>query len=196
MTTAGQDGRRRGFFGPRTAAVAVVLVTVATALWLRSPSTPGPAETVDAVVVPADGSRLATGPTEVRLRLPGPPDPDEAHVSLTPAQGPQVATGASRRDGTELVVSVPALPQGSYTVAYHVWLADGRQSTGRSVFAVGAAPLLPPADVAPATGHQHVGTDPLDGLLLVLDLGLLVALSVILLRRPKVASDPEDPPEH
>ncbi|SCF01999.1 hypothetical protein GA0070216_10454 [Micromonospora matsumotoense] len=193
MTAAGQDGRRRGF-GPRTAAVAVVLVTVVTALWLRSPSPPGPAATVAAAVVPADGSRLDTGPTEVRLRLAGTPDTDEAHVSLTPADGPQVPTGASRRDGTDLVVSVPALPQGSYTVAYHVWLTDGRQSTGRSVFAVGAAPLLPPAAVVPETGHQHVGTDPLDGLLLVLDLALLIALSVILLRRPRVATDPEDPP--
>ena len=46
--------------------------------------------------------------TWVRLRLPGPPDPNEAHVSLTPAQGPQVARA----------VGVEAPPMGVRWVAF------------------------------------------------------------------------------
>jgi hypothetical protein len=125
----------------------------------------------------------------VVLEFSAPPDPGQSHLSTRDSSGAEVGTGVPDRDGsTGLRLPVSIRAAGNYTVAYHVVFGDGTDVTGALRFSVGTGAPPPPVDGLSA-GHDHHAVDPLSGALLVADVVVLVAVVLMLLRRPRPGGD-------
>ena len=171
-----------------TAAVAAVAVLVVS-LMVSLGSTPARLT----AAVPGDGTALATGPAQVSLTFSAPLDPDNTHVAVGTGNGARVPAGTARVAGRTVVLPVDITGRGTYLVAYHVVLGDGREVSGVTRFAVETGP--PPADVAAPTltedwagaagTHAHEPTDPLSVVLLVGNGVLIVVVVALLIRRPR-----------
>lgn len=186
----------------RAGAIIVALLSIAAATSLLDD---GDRTAQLVAVLPADDAAVAAPPHSVRLTFAAPPDPRQVHVTVTSATGVQVTTGVPRPVGRSLVIPVEDAVGGSYLVAYHVVLGDGRQASGSSRFTVLAAPIddgTPKARIDPAGapaagatadgGHLHEGTDPLSRVLLLMDLILIVALVALMFRRPQERTMTDD----
>jgi methionine-rich copper-binding protein CopC len=187
------DLRARRPWRRRVAAGTVALVTLAMVV-LALLETAAPARLT--AVTPADGSALATAPVEVSLTFTGAVRARQMHVGVSGVDGALVG-GAPRIDGTRVVLPVAIGRPGTYLVGYHLVLDDGRELSGSSRFTVAssgpigvvptpeqAAAGAEPAGAEPA-GHVHGGRDPWSIPLLCLDFLLIVALAVLLFRRPR-----------
>ncbi|HET8640944.1 MAG TPA: copper resistance CopC family protein [Pseudonocardiaceae bacterium] len=133
---------------------------------------------------PAGGATLAQAPTGVDLAFTGPVDPNRSHVLVTDGSGAPLTTGALRQTGPQRLsqpISVPAA--GEVTVDYHVTFTDGAALTGSWRFTVGSG-SLGSGRLAPASGHQH-DIDPVSAGLLLADGITVLAVLVLLLRRPR-----------
>lgn len=102
--------------------------------------------------VPEADARLARPPTEVRIVFSEPPEPRFSEITVLDVSGGRMdAGGTSRLDDLTLRVGLKDLPEGGYTVAWHVLSAvDGHETRGSFVFAVGNAPLPATPDIAAA----------------------------------------------
>jgi copper resistance protein C len=171
-----------------TAAVAAVAALVVS-LMVNLNATPARLT----AAVPGDGTALASAPAQVSLTFSAPLDADNTHVAVGTGDGVRVPGGAARVSGRTLVLPVRITGRGTYLVAYHAVLGDGREVSGVTRFVVTSGP--PPADVVPPTRsedwagaagtHAHEATDPLSVGLLVANAILIVVVVVMLVRRPR-----------
>ncbi|MBI5087998.1 MAG: copper resistance protein CopC [Actinobacteria bacterium] len=144
----GEGGPSRRW--PRLAAGAVALA-IACAV-----GAPGGTVLAHAIVeesLPADGTLLATAPTELRVRFSEPISGEFIEVQFLTATSPvgsAVAGTLDPGDPTVLVVPLPALDDGLYQVGFVVRdREDLHEVRGRTSFAIGdhaaVAPSAPPA---------------------------------------------------
>lgn len=137
-------------------------------------------------VTPADGSVLAEPPAEVSVTIPA-GGVREAHLSVATSDGQTVTTGpAVMRDGA-MVVPVRIADNGTYLVAFHFVLTDGRVESGVTRFGVGVQPA------GHSMGHAH-STDPLNVALTIVAAAMVLASIYLLLTRPRPARPTTDTP--
>src|SRR4051794_24761872 len=160
---------------------ALALVTLC-ALALALPVASASAHATLVRSTPAALARIATAPRRLELRFSEPVQIVGAgDVALLDHAGRRVRaatarTGGGDRRGVTLAVR-GALPADSYTVRYRVISADAHTLDGALTFAVGGAPLLPPAGRA-AGGSSETGPWAVDARFTELvALGLLLALT-------------------
>ena len=182
--------RSRAAAALRRTGVRVATVGLAAALVLAVPAA-GWARDEVATSDPADRSALGTAPAAVNLVLSAVPDPGLSHVSVVDADRRQVGSGDLSLVGErQLRLPVRITARGNYTAAYHITFEDGSELTGVVRFSVGTGVSPPVPDAAGqradeelAQQHNH-DIDPMSGVLLVADLVVLVAVALLLLRRP------------
>jgi copper resistance protein C len=135
---------------------------------------------------PADGAMLAQAPTEVAMAFTGPVDPNRSHIVVTDGSGAAASTrtaGALRQTAPQrLSQPISVTAAGEVTVAYHVTFTDGAALTGSLRFTVGSGNDA--GQRAPVSGHRH-NIDPVGAGLLVADGITVLAVVVLLLRRPR-----------
>jgi copper resistance protein C len=179
--------RRALRFGARVA----VMLLPGIVLLVLTPGTGWAADRLTSAA-PADGSALSTGPEAVVLRFSAPVDLGLSHVSVRDAAGDEVGAGEPISiDGTGLRLPVVVRSTGDHTVAFHIVFDGGADLIGVLRFSVGTG--VPPSPLSRAevqqaqqavvTDHDH-SVDPLSAVLLLLDLAVLVAVSLLLARRP------------
>jgi hypothetical protein len=127
----------------------------------------------------------------VNLMLSAAPDPNLSHVSVVDSDRRPVGTGdLTLVGGRQLRQPVRIAARGNYTIAYHITFEDGSDLIGVVRFSVGTGVAPPVPDAAGQRAdedlaQQHVhDIDPMSGVLLVADLAVLVAVALLLLRRP------------
>lgn len=88
--------------------------------------------------VPASGSTVATAPASLRLRFTEAVVPHFCAVQVLDGQGRAVKVGAPKgeKGGRMLVVALPKLGPGSYTVVWHAVAEDTHKTEGRFGFTV------------------------------------------------------------
>lgn len=132
------------------------------------------ADPAPARLAPADGATLITPPAEVALTFPRPVAAREAHLTVAAPDGTSVGIGQPVWLDRSLVLPVRA-DTGSYLVAYHVVLADGRVVAGVGGFSVGQESMT-------AGAHAHQG-DPVNLTLTGVAAMSIVALLILLFSR-------------
>ena len=87
---------------------------------------------------PAVGSRVAAPPATLDLSFTEGVGPHFSSVAILDPSGQAVRTGQLRaaHDGRNLVVPLPPLPPGTYTVVWHVTSQDTHKTEGRFNFTV------------------------------------------------------------
>jgi len=88
--------------------------------------------------VPAVGSTVTVAPTALRLRFTEAVVAHFSTVQVLDARGHAVAAGApsATDDGRTLVVGLPKLAPGAYTVVWHVTAEDTHKTEGRFGFSI------------------------------------------------------------
>ncbi|HEY2888447.1 MAG TPA: copper resistance protein CopC [Candidatus Limnocylindrales bacterium] len=114
--------------------------------------------------LPAAGSILPVGPTEISLVFSEPIEARYSSLDLSDGSGAVILSAAGTPDPTDpdvLTVSLAApLPAGSYTVSWRASsAADGHDTTGFLVFGVGSVSLSATTQSADASGSLHPGHD-------------------------------------
>lgn len=94
---------------------------------------------------PADGARLAEPPSEIRLEFTEPVDPALSSVTLVKDDGREIAGKPEPGDASKrwLVVRIPRLEPGVYTVRWQVISADTHPMDGSFRFSVAVAAPSP-----------------------------------------------------
>ena len=109
---------------------------------------------------PAPGDVLATAPTEVRLTFSEPLEASFSSADVIDAEGTALVSRGGAPDPADthtLVVPLPTLPSGVYTVTWRsLSSADGHPDEGFFSFGVGDV------QVAAASGQGQVGPSPSD----------------------------------
>ena len=88
---------------------------------------------------PKVGSENAQSPTEVKIYFTGELDPSFSSMEVLDSTGKQIDKKDCKvdaKDKTLLVVSLPALPAGTYKVVWHVMCAERHKTKGDFKFAV------------------------------------------------------------
>lgn len=87
--------------------------------------------------VPASGSTVATAPASLRLRFTEAVVPHFCAVQVLDAHGRAVKVGSPKGEGGRtLIVALPKLGPGSYTVVWHAVAEDTHKTEGRFGFTV------------------------------------------------------------
>lgn len=116
--------------------------------------------------VPANGETLAEAPAVVTAWFAEELVSGESNMTVFDGQGNQVDNGGGGVDLNDpehasMIVTLPSLPDGAYTVQWHAVLIDGDATDGAFAFAIGegqtaAQPTVPAAPQAeqarPASG--------------------------------------------
>lgn len=96
---------------------------------------------------PGSGELVATAPSEARLVFSEPAEPGYTSADLLDGQGRVLAERLGTLDPTdarELIVPLPPLTDGAYSLAWRaVSAADGHATSGFVTFAIGTTPLPP-----------------------------------------------------
>lgn len=95
---------------------------------------------------PAANSAVATAPRQVVLYFSEPADAGLSSATVTDREGTRVATtSALAPDGRRMTITLPAIPNGVYTIRWRaLWPADGHSTSGFFLFSVGeSAPSGP-----------------------------------------------------
>ncbi|MGH7042993.1 MAG: copper resistance CopC family protein [Acetobacteraceae bacterium] len=89
--------------------------------------------------LPSEGGSVATPPPALDLFFTEAVAPHFSKVEVLDANGHPIRTGAIqvRSDGRELVVPVPKLAPGQYTVIWHVTAEDTHRTHGHYSFRIG-----------------------------------------------------------
>jgi methionine-rich copper-binding protein CopC len=189
-----RDRSRRKWLN-RIAVSAFALAAVGVGLpALLTASTSEPAAL--ASVLPADGATVTGAPQAVALIFTGDFTPDEVHVSVASAAGATLTDGDPVVDGDAVRVPVLSAGTGAYLIVYHVLLDDGRSLSGVSRYTVdpsaAAGQQSVPQPAAQADdAHSHVPpADPFNIALTCVATVLIVAMAVLLLRRPRIVEPP------
>jgi copper resistance protein C len=88
---------------------------------------------------PPVGGQVAASPATLDLSFTEGVVPHFSHVDVLGPSGQAVRTGPLRsaKDGRDLIVSLPPLPPGQYTVVWRVTSQDTHKTEGRFRFTVG-----------------------------------------------------------
>jgi len=88
---------------------------------------------------PSVGSRVATPPATLDILFTEGVVPHFSSVEVLGPSGTALRTGPPRsgKDGRELIVALPPLAPGQYTVVWHVTSQDTHKTEGRFNFTVG-----------------------------------------------------------
>jgi hypothetical protein len=107
---------------------------------------------------PADGARVATGPSQVTLTFDLPVQAGFTTVTVTGPDGNQWQAGPAADNGTEVSAPVrPLGPAGVYTVGYQVLSADSHPVRGAVKFTLTAPGTGTPAGPSPNSGGGGAG---------------------------------------
>ena len=166
---------------PRAVAVALLALTLAAAGVLAATGSVSAHANLDRAE-PAPDSTLPTAPSVVRIWFTEPVVANASAIEVLDSTGRRVDTGNSRVDLTNpmlMTVGLPALPDGTYTVAWHnTSSADGHPLRSTYAFTVGLG-ATGTGGRASATGAAVSGVSPFDPFVRWAALsGLLVALGV------------------
>jgi methionine-rich copper-binding protein CopC len=136
-------------------------------------------------LTPADGATLETAPASVSLTLPVGGPAQQLHLTVVDGDGTELTAGPPELRGAVASVDVDIAAPGSYTVVYHVVLADGEQHSGVATFQVGTSGAQ--AQAPTVAGHDHGAQSPFDVALVVFGSILAVGTMVWLLwqNRPR-----------
>jgi copper transport protein len=102
---------------------------------------------------PASDARLVKPPTEVRIEFSEPPDPKGSDIQVLDTSGKRHDKGdvGPSGDPNGLRVSLEAIPDGGYTVAWTTTSAvDGHTTKGSFAFVIGNGPIPTPPPVPDA----------------------------------------------
>jgi len=102
---------------------------------------------------PASDARLLKPPSEVRIVFSEPPDPKGSDIEVLDTAGKRHDKGDIRPSGDPngLRVSLEAIPDGGYTVAWTTTSAvDGHTTKGSFAFVIGNGPIPTPPPVPDA----------------------------------------------
>jgi copper resistance protein C len=104
-----------------------------------SPMSPAHAHAFLAGASPPVGSQLPASPAELTLRFTEPVEPLFCTIELRDGGNAAIRTAAPRvaNDGQALVVTLPRLGVGVYTVIWHVTSVDTHKTEGRFQFTIG-----------------------------------------------------------
>lgn len=190
--------RSRGLDCRRVLAPLVVLL-LALALTLSSGTTVL-AHANLASADPAPNSVVPITPPTVILSFTEPVVPSLSGIKVLDSQGKQVDKGDSTVSTTEptvMWVSLPALPNGTYTVAWNtVSNVDGHAVRGSYFFSIGVAPSTVAAP--PTVAQQPLFQSPVEPVLRWLELlGLMAVVGglafALLVRQPALGQDNPHP---
>ncbi|WP_213002540.1 copper resistance CopC family protein [Winogradskya consettensis] len=170
--------------------VGAILAALAVFVVVRALDVPEPVRLQ--AVEPADASTAGAAPTAVSLLFTAAPRPTTIHLVAVGPDGDEVSRGEPVVTGNRVSVRVEASLPGRYQIAYHVVTGEGKAVTGQSAFMVrGDSTAFAAAPAAPLTGadlagHAHMNRDGGTLALVLLDLVLVAALVLIMVRRPRV----------
>jgi methionine-rich copper-binding protein CopC len=88
---------------------------------------------------PAVGSKIKPAPDQVKIWFTDGLDPAHSSIEVKNAKGKEVDkkdAHVDSKDGSLLMVSLPNLPPGVYTVNWHVVCEDGHKTQGHFEFTV------------------------------------------------------------
>ncbi len=113
--------------------------------------------------IPANGEILAESPSEVMAWFAEELVSGESTMTVFSAQGTQVDNGdggvnLNDPDHASMIVTLPPLSDGSYTVQWHVTLLDGDATDGAFSFAVGEGQSVLPVTL-PETAVSQVSVE-------------------------------------
>ena len=88
---------------------------------------------------PPVGSHIPAAPTELTLRFSESVEPLFCTIELLNAAGAAIAVPTPKvaDEGQVLIVALPKLPPGTYTVVWHVTSVDTHKTEGRYQFTIG-----------------------------------------------------------
>jgi len=132
--------------------------------WIGVSGAPASAHAVLVRTDPPSGAVVPTAPAAIRITFSEGVETRFSAIQLLDQAGDELPAGDLRRSrgGRDLVMPVPSLPAGSYTVAWEVLASDGHPTEGQFAFQVGPASATPPPARAVA---RRTGSDPEVGLL-------------------------------
>jgi copper resistance protein C len=110
--------------------LAVVLLTASPAAW---------AHAFLAGAAPAAGSQFPTAPPHLMLRFTEPVEPSFCTIQLLSPTGAPIALAAPKaaEDARALIIDLPPLASGTYTVIWHATSVDTHKTEGRHQFTIG-----------------------------------------------------------
>ncbi len=160
-------------------------------LLLGMAATAGAHDAVITKSTPANGELLVESPSEVMAWFAEELVSGESTMTVFSAEGKQVDNGdggvnLNDPDHASMIVTLPPLSDGSYTVQWRATLLDGDSSEGAFAFAVGEDQQVVPAALsAPAVEQDSDG--PSIGILVAAVAGLfiVVLIGVLTVRRRK-----------
>ncbi|MDA0301961.1 MAG: copper resistance protein CopC, partial [Chloroflexi bacterium] len=163
---------------PRTGTAVLVALALLAAFAL--PGIAGAHANIDRAE-PAPDSILASGPRMVHIWFTEPLAPNASGIQVLDSRSRRVDSDDSRVDPSDprlMMVSLPPLPNGTYTVAWHnTSTVDGHPLRGTYAFSVGEAP---PPGTSGASASTTSAVSPLEPVARWAVLGgLLVALGVV-----------------
>lgn len=134
--------------------------------------------------IPANGDVLAESPSQVTAWFEEELIGGESTMRVFNAQGKQVDNGDGGVDLDDpdhaiMIVTLPELPDGSYTVQWHAALLDGDATDGAFAFAVGEGQSVVPAAVPSSAAAAASSGPPPAGLIAVVFAGLFVLLLIV-----------------
>jgi len=136
----------------------LVALLVLSAVWLLLLSAPALAHARLLETYPAEEAALTKPPEQVQLRFNEPVDAAFSPLKVSDQQDNRVDEDNARISSNEarlLVVDLKeGLPEGSYTVDWHVTSADGHPVTGTYSFAVDSS----------ASGSEADGAEPIESI--------------------------------
>ena len=132
--------------------------------------------------IPANGDVLAESPSEVKAWFAEELISGESTMRVFSALGVQVDNGdggvnLNDPDHASMIVTLPPLSDGSYTVQWHATLLDGDATGGAFAFAVGEGQSVLPAAVPEAAGEKG-NSQPAESFLPAIAVGMIVLLLI------------------
>ncbi|MEU7000630.1 copper resistance CopC family protein [Nonomuraea sp. NPDC046570] len=121
----------------------------------------GPAQAHNKLVGsdPADGARLAAGPSRVTLEFDQPARQGYAVVSVTGPGGGRFESGAATVQGVKVGIGVKPLgAAGEYVIGYRILSSDGHPVSGKITFTLTAAAAPAESVPAPSAGGDAAAT--------------------------------------
>jgi copper transport protein len=173
--------------GALTRLAVVAALTAAVFGWKLATAPPSSAHALVKTSDPAAGAVLATSPAQVLLTFTESPDPKLSSIQVLDSTGRTVSTAKADPvpgNPVQLVLPLPKLPDGAYTVAWRtVSKVDGHVIAGSFAFGVGTA--VPTGTTQSTTTAQPIrpaaaaGRWALDwGLILLMGAGVMGATIV------------------
>ncbi len=133
--------------------------------------------------VPANGEILAESPSEVIAWFVEELLSGESALVVYDSQGVQVDNGdggvdLNDPDHASMIVTLPPLPDGSYTVQWHVALLDGDATDGAFAFAVGENAVANPVLISEPTSDDNSGEGAAGTGIIVAAAGVILLLII------------------